>query len=388
VTTPSSGDAGDHKLRPLPIRPRPIAGEGIVSYVRRLARANHLRPSYLRRYLRHPDRPGEIRLGWLAILAGRTPATLERALTGSESPQQRSAERPPGTQPARRKPGKAALFAGIRRDADPGGLSVRALADRHGVHRRTVRQALQSPIPAPRKPLPPRTSRLDPYKTVIDDLLHADRGKRPQHRRTIKAIHEWLVTQHGATGISYSTVRDYVTDRRPILPPPADAFMDHSAHEQRSDAVRQDPRDEACASANDDCPFCLIGAGPDQDIVVFRTGSIFVIPALRQRPANPGQVIVLPVDHVTALHKAGPALLTELFNAVTRITAAMPAAFDAPGSTVFQNNNTPGQSLPHLHIHVVPRFAGDGFVIPGLATEPASRRLRADIAGRLRQALG
>jgi histidine triad (HIT) family protein len=142
------------------------------------------------------------------------------------------------------------------------------------------------------------------------------------------------------------------------------------------------------SSASTECPFCVIGAGgPDQDLVVFRTSSIFVIPTLRQRPANHGQVIVLPIDHVAALHQADPVLRTELFDVVTRITAAAPTAFDAAGSTVFQNNNAPDQSLPHLHVHVVPRFAGDSFAMPGLSTEPASRRLRADVARRLRQAL-
>jgi hypothetical protein len=52
---------------------------------------------------------------------------------------------------------QAALFAAIRRDAAERGLSHRALADRYGVHRRTVLQALQSPVPAPRKPQPPHT---------------------------------------------------------------------------------------------------------------------------------------------------------------------------------------------------------------------------------------
>jgi hypothetical protein len=46
--------------RPLPIRPRPVSGESPDSYLRRLARANHLRPGYLRRYLRQPGGEGVI----------------------------------------------------------------------------------------------------------------------------------------------------------------------------------------------------------------------------------------------------------------------------------------------------------------------------------------
>ena len=50
-----------------------------------------------------------------------------------------------------------AQFAAIRRDARVEGLSIRALADKHGVHRRTVRQALESAIPPSRK-TPARTA--------------------------------------------------------------------------------------------------------------------------------------------------------------------------------------------------------------------------------------
>src|ERR1019366_8031764 len=67
--------------RPLPIRPRPVTGESPASYLRRLARANHLRPGYLRRYLRSPGEEAAIRLDWLAVLAGGPPSPPPRAPT-------------------------------------------------------------------------------------------------------------------------------------------------------------------------------------------------------------------------------------------------------------------------------------------------------------------
>ncbi len=129
--------------RPLPLRPRPVTGEGAASYIRRLARANHLRPGYLRRYLRDPRQEGTIRLHWLASLSGQPLQVLENALTGPSS-RHRPARHP-------RQADKPGLFAVIRQGARDKGLSIRALADRHDVHRRTVRQALDSPEPPPRK---------------------------------------------------------------------------------------------------------------------------------------------------------------------------------------------------------------------------------------------
>jgi len=66
------------------------------------------------------------------------------------------------------------LFEAIRRDARREELSVRALADRHGVHRRTVRAALASATPPPRKPRRSPAPKLDPAKPFIDAMLRED----------------------------------------------------------------------------------------------------------------------------------------------------------------------------------------------------------------------
>lgn len=109
---------------------------------------------------------------------------------------------------------KVELFAAIRRDSRMEGLSIRALARRHGVHRRTVREALASAWPKPRKKMPPRKSRLDPFKNAIDDMLRADLDAPRKQRHTIKRIYDRLIAEHEMEGISYATVCDYVAWRR------------------------------------------------------------------------------------------------------------------------------------------------------------------------------
>ena len=66
------------------------------------------------------------------------------------------------------------LFAAIRRDARIEDLSIRKLARRHGVHRRTVRQALSTAEPPTRKQHTRSSPRLDPFKDEIDGMLRAD----------------------------------------------------------------------------------------------------------------------------------------------------------------------------------------------------------------------
>lgn len=109
------------------------------------------------------------------------------------------------------------LFARIRRDERMEGLSIRELAARYEVGRKIVRQALRSAEPPPRK-TPVRVSpRLEPFKTVIDEMLAEDLTAPRKQRHTVRPVIGRLVDEHGATGVTYSAVRDYIRLPRPEI---------------------------------------------------------------------------------------------------------------------------------------------------------------------------
>ena len=116
-----------------------------------------------------------------------------------------------------RRVSRVQQFEAIRRDHRVEGLSIRGLADKHGVHRRTVRQALDGAVPPPRKTAVRVAPRLEPFKAAIDAMLRSDLDAPKTQRHTARRVLARLVDEHGAQGLSYSTVRDCVRKRRPQI---------------------------------------------------------------------------------------------------------------------------------------------------------------------------
>lgn len=105
------------------------------------------------------------------------------------------------------------------------------------------------------------------------------------------------------------------------------------------------------------CTFCQIANGELPAHIVHRDED--AIAFLDRAPLLPGHVLVMPAQHVVTLDDLPDGLLAPLLAAVRSASIAVQKALRAEGSFVATNTRV-SQSVPHLHVHVVPRNKGDG----------------------------
>ena len=107
-----------------------------------------------------------------------------------------------------------------------------------------------------------------------------------------------------------------------------------------------------------DCIFCKIIAGEIPSTVVYEDDDVKAI--LDVNPAARGHVIVFPKAHAANIFEIGDEDLKKAICVAKKIAAAVKKAYNCDGVNILQNNGeAAGQSVFHLHIHVIPRFEGD-----------------------------
>jgi len=134
------------------------------------------------------------------------------------------------------------------------------------------------------------------------------------------------------------------------------------------------------------CLFCAIVAGTESAAIVLDEGHCVAF--LDVRPLFEGHVLLVPREHHVTLADLPAALVEPLFTTAQRLCRAVEGVQGAEGSFVAMNNVV-SQSVPHLHVHVVPRRRKDGlrgFFWP--RTTYDSDAAMAEVAARLRAALG
>jgi histidine triad (HIT) family protein len=133
------------------------------------------------------------------------------------------------------------------------------------------------------------------------------------------------------------------------------------------------------------CRFCQIVVGDESAHVVFEDERTLAF--LDNRPLFPGHSLLVPRDHYETLGDLPDELVGPLFATARLLSVAIPRAMRKPGSFVALNNVV-SQSVPHIHVHVVPRKQKDGlrgFFWP--RTKYESDEEMREVAERVRKAV-
>ena len=117
----------------------------------------------------------------------------------------------------RRRKATVELFEQIRREYEFGLGTIQGVARKFGVHRRLVREAVQSAVPRQKAPAMRPRPRLEPVAAFVDAILDADRQAPRKQRHTAHRIYERLRQEHAEHPIAESTVRRYVREQKAML---------------------------------------------------------------------------------------------------------------------------------------------------------------------------
>jgi histidine triad (HIT) family protein len=137
------------------------------------------------------------------------------------------------------------------------------------------------------------------------------------------------------------------------------------------------------------CIFCEIIAGREEGSFVYRDDVVAAFMTIGA--VNPGHVMVVPIQHASSLAELDPAVGGAMFQQAMRMAAALRGSgLPCDGVHFLLNDGRVAfQTVFHVHLHVIPRYRGDGFgfLLPPDFTRHRPRRELDEAAARIRAAL-
>ncbi|RLI44895.1 HIT family protein [Candidatus Bathyarchaeota archaeon] len=139
----------------------------------------------------------------------------------------------------------------------------------------------------------------------------------------------------------------------------------------------------------EDCVFCRIVKGTEPASIVY--GDEKVMAFMDIQPVNPGHVLIIPKTHVAQLSELNPELGAYMFKVAMRVADALrQSGVKCEGVNLhLADGEAASQEIFHVHLHVIPRFRGDGFRIkfgPSYGVKPDRKELD-EIAERIRASM-
>ena len=128
-----------------------------------------------------------------------------------------------------------------------------------------------------------------------------------------------------------------------------------------------------------DCIFCAIAAGEIPSLKIYEDDEVYSF--LDINPFSAGHALVIPKKHVSGLEDADDGILAALMPRVRKIAAHIRKTLPCDGFNILQNNGeAAGQTVRHLHFHIIPRMTGDALAFAG---KPGDKAELERLAARL-----
>ena len=125
-----------------------------------------------------------------------------------------------------------------------------------------------------------------------------------------------------------------------------------------------------------DCIFCKILSGEIPSATVYEDDEFKAI--LDRFPSNKGHVLILPKTHVANIFEIDPDLAGRLFKLAAKIAPVMKETFGFENMNIVQNNGpVAGQTVNHLHVHLIPRYEGDSVSVTWKQLELTDEQIEA-----------
>ncbi|CAD7771408.1 MAG: Protein hit [Candidatus Methanoperedenaceae archaeon GB37] len=136
-----------------------------------------------------------------------------------------------------------------------------------------------------------------------------------------------------------------------------------------------------------DCIFCKIIQGEIPATKVYEDEKVLAFMDIN--PLNDGHTLIVPKRHAETIFEIDPQDLIATIKVAQRLAIAIKKALNSDGMIVVQlNNKAAGQMVPHLHIHLIPRWENDGLQIGKWEMKPGDMEKIKDIAEKIKKEVG
>lgn len=142
------------------------------------------------------------------------------------------------------------------------------------------------------------------------------------------------------------------------------------------------------------CPFCSIARGEETELnklsdLVFENESVIAFVSPKQWINNPGNVLVIPKEHIENVYDISEELLDAVYLVGKKVALAMKDAYGCEGTSFRQHNEPAGnQDVWHFHLHIFPRWEDDSLYVGHESARYVSVEERLPYVNKLRSCLG